>query len=232
MAVTARSFVDEFDDAVPRLQDLRLTPVADGLDALRDRLVQSLAAPWSDPGVDDAAEQARPELWSWFQLERAATPGLDAVRIVLRRMDADGELKLTNLLPARGNGRIEREAYNRVVRDFRDAVVRPLEREGVVRAQLSDDAESFAAWVGEEGLRALVHFSLIANKSTGAAHPRDEERWIDFLLHALPARRPGFAEALEQVLVRNGWSEDAASELAIAAERIEAYERRRRERAR
>ena len=229
MAVTARSFVDEFDDAVPRLQDLWLTPVAGGLDALRDRLVQSLVPPWSDPGVDDAAEQVRPELWSWFQLERAATPGLEAVRIVLHRMDADGELKLTNLFPVHGSGRIEREAYNRVVRDFRDTVVRPLEREEVVRARLSDDAESFATWVGEDAVRALARFSLLANKSTGAGHPRDEERWNDFLLMALPARRPGFVGALEQVLVRNGWSEDGASDLVIAAEQIEAYERRRRE---
>ena len=232
MAVTARSFVDEFDDAVPQLQRLWLKPVAGGLDVLRERLLKSVVPPWSDPGVDDAAGQARPELWSWFRLERARASGLDAVQIVLHRMDADGELQLTNVVPARGSGLIEREPYNRVVRDFRDTIVRLLERENVVRVRLSEDAESLVAWVGEDALRALARFSMAANKSTGARHPNDEERWNDFLLAALPARRPGVAEALEQVLVRNGWSEDGASELAIAAERVEVYERRRRERAR
>ena len=70
-------------------------------------------------------------------------------------------------------------------------------------------------WLTAEQATALRHFSRAANKATGAAHPRDRERWYAFLIavHCNPKRLD--TEHLVQWFVEvDGWSEERAHELA------------------
>jgi hypothetical protein len=71
----------------------------------------------------------------------------------------------------------------------------------------------------ETAARLLHAFSLMANKSTGAAHPRDRQRWNEFVV---AAHRDGCdvgASDLQQLLIENeGWSEEKAVELSLLFE--------------
>jgi hypothetical protein len=56
----------------------------------------------------------------------------------------------------------------------------------------------------------------LANKSTGASHPKDKERWFEFLISAHRTSARLDADLLARWLSEaEGWPEDTAHALAI-----------------
>ena len=68
--------------------------------------------------------------------------------------------------------------------------------------------------VSELVAKKLKIFSAVANKSTGAAHPLDRRRWMDFLVEAHRSETDLSPSMLRRWMCEvEGWSEDIASEL-------------------
>ena len=232
MSSTAAVF-DPIDSRVPAFRTLDITPNEGGPDTLRTALTASLAAPWHDPQEADRSGAD----WLWFKLGREDDDGLPAATVLLHRVgpidgDAGATLRLTAVVPRAGAGDIGPDLHNAIVEDFHHVVVRPLVEAGSVVAHLSEPSCPLEDWVGEDGVEELARFLHAPSANAGLSHPADADRWYRFLNAALPARREGFPEAVEQVLLRHGLAPVTVEPLVLAAERIEHYERAARERRR
>jgi hypothetical protein len=74
--------------------------------------------------------------------------------------------------------------------------------------------------VSKETAQLLHHFSVLANKSTGATHPSDERRWFEFIGAAHREDASLDDRTLERWLrEEEDWPEDVASELAAEYEK-------------
>ncbi len=78
-------------------------------------------------------------------------------------------------------------------------------------------------YITDEALRKLTVFCAIANKSTGSAHPSDEEKWFDFVCQTVDDDRTFDYDVLYSFLVDEeywenkgitAWSKDKADDLA------------------
>lgn len=66
---------------------------------------------------------------------------------------------------------------------------------------------------------ALHNFSILANKATGSSHPRDQERWFQFIFAAYRAPQQLDIDNLMRWLVEiEGWSDEKAHDLVIEYE--------------
>ncbi|NFO10948.1 hypothetical protein FDB29_07460 [Clostridium botulinum] len=93
-----------------------------------------------------------------------------------------GELKVGNIVPLEKN-ELSIDEYNAVILKFYDDVIKPYKECGteVNILQPSDDIFDPTSVISETALKKLKLFCLAANKSTGASHPCDQERWFDFV---------------------------------------------------
>jgi hypothetical protein len=125
--------------------------------------------------------------------------------------------EVTNIVPL-GNDAIPPAEYTKLLVSFRSAIA-PLARavDVTVTEPVTDVGPEH--FLTETAARLLHAFSLMANKSTGAAHPRDRQRWNEFVV---AAHRDGCdvgASDLQQLLIENeGWSEEKAVELSLLFE--------------
>lgn len=125
--------------------------------------------------------------------------------------------EVTNIVPL-GKDAIPPAEYTELLLSFRSAI-EPLARavDVTVTEPVTDVGPEH--FLTETTARLLRAFSLMANKSTGAAHPRDRQRWNEFVV---AAHRDGCnvgASELQQLLIENeGWSEEKAVDLSILFE--------------
>ena len=79
------------------------------------------------------------------------------------------------------------------------------------------------AKLSEAAADALRRFNALANKSTGASHPYDRQRWFDFVIQTHTDRSELDPDLLHRWLIESeDWPEDQASDLAIEYERSRA----------
>ena len=72
-------------------------------------------------------------------------------------------------------------AYNDLLNDFIDRVVVPASKQFQFEFRYTERQQTLTDWISEDAATALHTFSLAANKSTGAGHPSDRQRWFEFL---------------------------------------------------
>ncbi len=140
------------------------------------------------------------------------------------------ELYVPNIVPI-GIEPLSRGQYNRILQEFYEKFVKESARKAGVRADLGRETVGIEDLLGKAAAEALRRFSGIANKSTGAAHPRDRKRWEDFLIAAHLRESSLAPDELERWLVEEEqWPPDKASELAIEYEEamslLKAYDAR------
>ena len=83
-------------------------------------------------------------------------------------------------------------------------------------AKLSRQWQSLDEWFSPSTAQALRRFSNSANKSTGASHPRDQERWMEFLISAHHDGSDIDSDLLYRWLHEvEGWQEDGARDLLM-----------------
>ncbi len=124
------------------------------------------------------------------------------------------KLKVMNIVPDRV-GEISMDEYNEAVRDFADRVASAVSKDAKISCCLTNDQGSVNELYPESVAEALVRFSSLANKSTGAAHPSDRERWMAFIVEAHKASEPVDTFTLRGLLEQDlGWGEDFAWKLA------------------
>jgi hypothetical protein len=77
--------------------------------------------------------------------------------------------------------------------------------------------------LSQSAFDALTRFSALANKSTGASHPYDRQRWFDFVIQAHLESSDLDSDFLERWLIESeDWPQDQASDLAIEYDRSRA----------
>ncbi len=69
--------------------------------------------------------------------------------------------------------------------------------------------------LSDESCRKFRKFSRTANKSTGRAHPSDEEKWLEFIYSILKNGEYLAIEDLRFFLQEDRWDEQTALELSL-----------------
>jgi hypothetical protein len=109
--------------------------------------------------------------------------------------------------------------YNGILEEFCERLLRPIAERSGLRVELSATQADLRHWLSAGAAERLRRFSALANKSTGASHPSDRERWNDFVV---AAHRDGSnldATTLRRWLIEvEGWPPEVADQLAIEYE--------------
>ncbi|WP_280190826.1 hypothetical protein [Delftia sp. PS-11] len=122
--------------------------------------------------------------------------------------------KVSNIVP-QNVGELGIAKYNSILRDFVAKLVEPAAHAGGFEIELSSPHQSLDDWLDTEPAAALRRFSRLANKSTGAGHPMDRDRWYAFLISTHRASKRLDTDLLVRWLVEvEHWSDDTAYDLA------------------
>lgn len=188
--------------------------------SLRDALLKQVRAPWRHEAEREESIASNMALrhGDVIALVRDATGAIPGASLVLWPQDGGG-YRIANIVP-RKTGQLSTSQYNAILQDFVRSVAEPAKADGHFEIELTSPDQSMSDWIGEEATRALVTFSQNANKSTGASHPMDQTRWMDFIIKAY---RTGGRTLDSSRLARwlrevEGWDESTAFELAIEFE--------------
>ncbi len=127
------------------------------------------------------------------------------------------EWSVTNIVPV-GSEPLTPSDYARLLSDFRDGILPYANAYDVSISQPKSEVgpEHF---LSERSARMLKQFSLLANKTTGASHPRDLQRWNKFVISVHQDRCGIGAGELQQLLIENEhWPEEKAAKLSLLFE--------------
>jgi hypothetical protein len=159
-----------------------------------------------------------PGLWPMFCFTCPKAQGRGMSEIWIAHRSAN-ELFVSNVIP-HSFGQLSYEQYNEILCEFHDQFARPAAEEQDLRIELSADNVDLEAWLSPLAAEALRSFSNHANKSTGASHPLDRERWYKFLILSDKEKSTLDASTLARWLSEEaGWADTTASELADDYER-------------
>lgn len=206
MALTKKTSVQVFQDLYLR------HPM--GSKTIRGTLLQAASSRWihSARKEENIRDTAGGHLADVIAFDRTATEGLPGVTLW---MFEDGEgYKVSNVVPI-NQGQLDVSGYNAALVDFASTVVSPIIKSSGIELVLTSADQTIEDWTDPSTASALKRFSSLANKSTGRAHPLDEERWLDFIIAAHRSGRPLESEQLSRWLIEvERWSDEIAYELA------------------
>ena len=201
------------DKSVEVFQNLNLKSRSSA-SSIRDGILAQVLAPWHH---DHEREE---------DIRRHASDGEDVIFLVRDEFDdvdesgmvlwQEGEgYRVSNIVP-RNVSELGITKYNAILRDFVARVAEPAASSNGFDIVLTSSHQSLDDWLDAEPATALRRFSRLANKSTGAAHPMDRERWYAFLIATHRTSKRLDTDQLVRWLVEvEHWSEDTAHELAI-----------------
>lgn len=199
-------------------QDLSFTPPDRNAAALRALLLANTRTPWYHDTETESriigAKLTASEGMIAFKRER---DGIAEAAIMTLWPNGSGGFKVTNIVPRETHSLSEQE-YNAVLRDFTERVVKVASPDSTI--DLSPDRQSPLNWTSKSAADALWHFSISANKSTGTAHPSDQQTWMHFLVTEY---KTGHADLTPSRLAHwlakaASWPDDVAQDLAIEFE--------------
>lgn len=128
---------------------------------------------------------------------------------------ASGVLQLSNIIPHTQH-QLSHGEYNALLEEFCERLIRPIAQRMRVEVELTAGEADLERWLPVSAAEKLRTFSACANKSTGASHPNDRERWNDFVVAAHQSRSTLDASTLNRWLVEiERWSPEVASQLAL-----------------
>jgi hypothetical protein len=199
-------------------QDLVLSGPDGGRDALVAAFQQKVAFPWRY----DAEGSARAERNTLGDkgiliFERSTANDLPSARLVL--WPQAGGYYVPNVTPVQV-GELTISEYNAVLADFAETVAKPIARRFGFNVSMTSANQNIEDWLAPEAAFALRRFSGAANKSTGASHPMDEQRWFDFIIAVHRTEKRIDSDNLVRWLHEvEGWDERSAHNLAAEFER-------------
>ncbi|MFW1747850.1 hypothetical protein ACG9XW_16815 [Acinetobacter guillouiae] len=129
------------------------------------------------------------------------------------------KLYIPNIVPIE-SGQFTVDQYNSLLSEFYNNYLVVYAVKHNIQTSITNDVLSDEEILGSNTASCLRRFSNLANKSTGSCHPRDRERWYEFIKCAFDSSRIKTinSELLQQVLNEQGWSEDRAVDLVIEYE--------------
>ena len=132
-----------------------------------------------------------------------------------------GELRIVNIIPLEKTV-LSVDEYNAVLMQFYNDIIKPYIEAGTELdvLQPSDDIFNPLSVVTTGALKKLESFCSAVNKSSGASHPCDQERWLDFICQTVDDGRMFDASTLADFLQdvgywgKSAWREEQSHELA------------------
>jgi hypothetical protein len=179
-----------------------------GFQGLRNDLVAKVGPPWSCLGDRDFTAAPGGKLVA-FGFRNGNYPDADLF------LDWHGGLASINVIVPTVLARLSQSQHNALLDDFYDKFVKPAAVQLQLKVNVTAGQRDFAEWIGPEAMRRLEVFSGLAPK-TNINHPRDRERWMDFVIAVQKncGGDPLPAAALQRWLIDDGWPEVFAQELA------------------
>ena len=204
--------------------EMLLAPARD-LAALRQLLIDNATEPWCHARVRSSqvgAQAGRETL----VFRRWPSDKVPESEVVLNALDAG--YRLSNIVPVVHSDRRDVEGWNAVLEDFIDHVVVPALNKTRHQLTVGPRRVAMRDLTSLKGERALRRFSDAANRSTGSAHPLDEQQWMEFVIACAQAAgrqdRPPFVPPLSGHLLGrwltevDGWTRDIADDLVVQYE--------------
>lgn len=192
-------------------QELKLSHPA-GQDAVRAAVLGNLDNGW----IHALEREDRTLLYppqDVLALERADSIGFPGVSLWMYSNE-DGSYRVTNIVPLE-SGELGVTGYNAALHDFFQSVIEPARARAPITAELTGASVSIVDWAGEPSAKALEIFSTLANKLTGRSHPKDGQRWLNFLMEAHRAKSSLTGDQLVRWLIEaESWPVEVAYELA------------------
>ncbi len=182
--------------------------------SIRELVLNHVKLPWRhDAEREQNVKSVALKNEDVIALVREPFGDIDETGLVLWQ-EEDG-YRVANIVP-RNVGELGIAKYNAVLQDFFDRVASPAAKAGGFVADAGSGWQTLEDWLDPGAAEALRRFCHLANKSTGASHPRDEERWFDFLIqaHRSSARLDAGQLARWLIEVDGGWGEQTARDLA------------------
>jgi hypothetical protein len=146
-------------------------------------------------------------------------PGLSKAQVWITYSSEKQVAWVANILP-KSTPSLDIEEYNRTISDLYTSAIKPAADQLGFAASLTDEDVDATHWgISEQTIVLLKSFSVLANKATGSSHPRDRERWYDFLIAIHMDGADLDVTSLGQMLVEGyGWSPSIATELRLEYE--------------
>ena len=162
-----------------------------------------------------------------FAFSRDAKDGDPKTGLFLAR--ECGRLYVPNIVP-HDAGELSMAQYNRILDEFAGMLRTHIPSGSQLTMGISSEDVTIKDWVSDEAAELLQRFSTVANKSTGSSHPRDFERWADFLIQIHREGSTLDSDPLMRWLVEElNWPPDRAGKLArefeFARDLLQAYDR-------
>ncbi|HFH3285713.1 hypothetical protein [Pseudomonas aeruginosa] len=182
--------------------------------SIRDCILSQVREPWQhDPERENDMKGFAGGDEDVIVLVRASFDDIDESGLVLWQ-EKDG-YRVSNIVP-RNVGELGIMKYNVILRDFVSLVAQPAAQGGGFEIDLTSPTQTLDDWLTADSAAALRRFSRLANKSTGASHPLDRERWFTFLITVHGTSKRLDTEQLARWLIEvEGWPAERAQELAI-----------------
>jgi hypothetical protein len=123
------------------------------------------------------------------------------------------DFKVGNIVPIQKNS-LTHDEYNALLKKCADECLIPCATECGLTYSLSKGEVELENYMSEKSAEKLRLFSISANKSTGSAHPLDQERWNDFICETFIQKENDVLTILGRWLSEvEGWDDERANEL-------------------
>jgi hypothetical protein len=189
-----------------------------GMDALVELIERSLPPGWARDREAEMRIRSTPFAARPTYCFTCESDGRSASARLILTERKPGTFYVSNIIPISGD-RLSYAEYNDVLEEFYNNALRPSAEQSGVSATLTEAQADLDHWMTPATAEKLRAFSACANKGTGSAHPRDRERWNEFVLSAHRDGSQMDASTLQRWLVEaEGWSPEAADQLALEYE--------------
>jgi hypothetical protein len=197
-----------------RFRELNISIAKEDFENFISELLEILPSEWSR----DKEREGEVPLFSGINMycfNRDRKDGLDS-RLWIAERD-EGTLYISNIVPSEIS-QLKTDDYNKVLLEFYDHGIKKLTENLGGSVELTSDIYSLEDLIGNDGARCLRVFSSAANKSTGSTHPRDRERWFEFITLIHKSKKTISPADIQKFLIEDGWTEDFSFELACEFE--------------
>lgn len=193
---------------IEQFRELKLEAKRDDFLKLRDALIAVETASW--PYLRDRVLDFSPGGTSVLFAHRGGgLPNAD-----LSVAWYGGQVSIGNIVPE-NFGQLSMAEYNALLMDFYHARFAQAAARLGLQPELTEARRDLSDWISAAAVRQLDAFSNLANKGTGASHPNDRQRWLDFIIRVHDEGKRLPPEILEKWLIDElHWPESTASELA------------------
>ena len=197
-----------------QFKDLEINGPDEQLNGLLDAFLTKLPAGWNrDTQAEDRGSIFGFTDWvACYAFTRDAKASDPKVGLTL--VHEHNRLNVPNIVPL-DPGDLSIDQYNRILDEFKNILCRHLPTDSELRLHTTSEEAAITDWISNQAADLLDQFSSLANKSTGAGHPKDFERWARFLIRTHKDDADLDSDFLLQWLVEKlEWPEDRAERLS------------------